>query len=96
MLSHALQKLTKMTARAQHAGQTEAALLASEIAHASSLLDQAELPGNQTDTRLLFNAADSYRRTKNLLSVVRLEAGQAAEFQEQIAELQARLLGKNA
>ena len=85
-----------MTARANRAGQGGAALLASEIAHAAALLDQAELPGNQTDTRLLFNAAESYRRTKNLLSVIRLEAGQAAEFQEAIAELQARLLGKDS
>jgi hypothetical protein len=84
-----------MRARTQRSGQTQAALIAAEIAHAASLLDQAELPGKQTDTRLLFNAADSYRRTKNLLSVMPLEAGQAAEFQEQVAGLQARLLGKS-
>ena len=85
-----------MTAQLQRGEKRQAALLASEIAHASALLDQAEQPGRQTDTRLLLNAAESYRRTKNLLSVIRLEAGQAAEFQEQIAGLQARLLGKGS
>ena len=85
-----------MTAQTQPPGPKDAALLASEIAHAAALLDQAELPGRQTDTRLLLNAAESYRRTRNLLSSMRLEAGQAAEFQEQIAELQARLLGKSS
>lgn len=85
-----------MTVRLERVGQKDAALLASEIAHAAALLDQADLPGKQTDTRLLLNAAESYRRTKSLLSIMRLEAGQAAEFQEQIAGLQARLLGKSS
>ena len=83
-----------MTARTGHAKRKEAALLASEIDHASALLDQAELPGRQTDTRLLFNAAESYRRTRNLLSLMDLESEQAGEFHERLAELQARLLGK--
>jgi hypothetical protein len=72
----------------------DTALLASEIDHASALLDQADLPGRQTDTRLLFNAVESYRRTRNLLSLIELESEQASEFQERLAELQARLLGK--
>ena len=83
-----------MTARTRHVKRKETALLASEIDHASSLLDQADLPGRQTDTRLLFNAAESYRRTRNLLARIDLESDQASEFQERLAELQARLLGK--
>jgi hypothetical protein len=83
-----------LTTQTRHANRKETALLASEIDYASSLLDQAEGPGRDTDTRLLFNAAESYRRTKNLLSLMELEADQATHFQGQLAVLQARLLGK--
>ena len=70
------------------------ALLESEIAHASSLLDQADVRGGHGDTRLLFNAAESFQRTKDLLSVIELDGEQAAQFERQLAVLQARLLGK--
>ncbi len=72
----------------------EADLVASEIAHANSLLDQADVAGSHSDTRLLFNAADSLLRTKNLLSVITLEPEQAARFEQELAVIRARLLGK--
>jgi hypothetical protein len=72
----------------------ETALLESEIAHASSLLDQADVRGGPGDTRLLFNAAESFQRTKDLLSFIELDGEQAAQFHRQLAALQARLLGK--
>ena len=82
-----------MTARSARARQ-ESALLASEMAHASSLLDQADAPGQATDTRLLLNATESYQRTKDLLSVIELDAEQTSQFQERLVALQARLLGR--
>jgi hypothetical protein len=82
-----------MPARITRAGQ-ESALLASEMAYAFSLLDQADAPGQATDTRLLLNAAESYQRTKDLLSVIEIDAKQASQLQERLAVLQARLLGR--
>lgn len=82
-----------VTARTQPGKRKETALLASEIDHASCLLDQAGAGGN-TDTRLLFNAAESYRRTKSLLSRMELDAEQATHFHARLAGLHARLLGK--
>lgn len=69
-------------------------LVASEIAHAAWLLDQADVPGRQTDNRLLLNAAESVRRTKNLLSVIELEGADSIGLQERLVALQARLLGR--
>jgi hypothetical protein len=43
---------------------------------------------------LLFNAAESYRRTKSLLSRMDPDDELASQFQERIVVLQARLLGK--
>ena len=88
----ALQGATAMTAQTSAARQS--ALLASEMAYTSSLLEQADAPGQATDTRLLLNAAESYQRTKDLLSVIELDAEQMSQFQERLAALQARLLGK--
>ena len=82
-----------MTARTTPVGH-ESALVASEMAYVSSLLDQADAPGQATDTRLLLNAAESYQRTKDLLSVIGLDAEQTSQFQERLAVLQARLLGR--
>jgi hypothetical protein len=82
-----------MTARTTRVGQ-ESALLASEMAYASSLLDQADAPGQATDTRLFLNAAESYQRTKDLLSVIELDAEQTSQFHERLAALRARLLGR--
>ena len=83
-----------LTAQAHPVKRKETALLSSEIDHAQCLLDQADAPGRDTDTRLLFAAAESYQRTKTLLSRMDLEAEQATQFQERLAVLQARLLGK--
>ena len=82
-----------MTARSARVGR-ESTLLASEMAYASSLLDQADAPGQATDTRLLLNAAESYQRTKVLLSLIELDAEQTRQFQERLAILRARLLGR--
>jgi hypothetical protein len=82
-----------MTARNDRAEQ-QCALLMSEMAYVSTLLDQADTPGQATDTRLVFNAAESYQRTKDLLSVINLDAEQKSQFQERLAALQGRLLGR--
>jgi hypothetical protein len=55
------------------------------MAYASSLLDQADAPGQATATRLPLNAAESYQRTKDLLSVIELDAEQTSQFQERLA-----------
>lgn len=82
-----------MKAQTRERQSKEAALLASEINHASCLLDQADA-GESTDNRLLLNAAESYRRSKTLMSRMKLDPDQATHFQERLARLQWRLLGK--
>jgi hypothetical protein len=46
------------------------------------------------DRQLLLNAAESYQRTKDLMSVIEIDAEQTSQFQERLAALQARLLGR--
>ena len=70
-----------------------ASLIEQQLA-VGKLLDQADAPGKATDTRLLLNAAGSYQRTKDLLSVIELDAEQTSQFEERLAALQARLLGR--
>jgi hypothetical protein len=84
-----------VTARATPVRKIKTDLVASEIEHALSLLDQADVPGRSTDTRLLLNAAESYRRTKNLLLRMNIESTDVAQLHGRLELLQARLLGKD-